>query len=373
MSAIAFPVRFLLACLAAAVLAAGPAGAGEAWPGADWTRQPVVPGAALEAFEAYAFPPRDEAERSGVRSDAVVVIRDGVLVYERYAAPTTERTPHLVWSVSKSLLACLLGIAYGEGRFRLDDPAVRYYPALAAHPDLRLRHLLNWTSGLAWEEDYEYAPLRSSVVAMLYTRGHNDMARFVARHQADAMPGTRFSYSSGDSVLLAAALKGMLPAERYADYPWRALFEPLGITSAVWERDAAGTFIGASYAYLNARDLARVGLLMLRDGRWGERRLLPADWVAFNRSPVPGYQPRAAGLVPGGHWWLNLPLEGAPRPWPAAPADTFAALGHWGQALYVLPAEKLVIVRFADDRDPSYRHNDFLHLARAAFVSGEAR
>ncbi|GAB3377487.1 serine hydrolase domain-containing protein [Azotobacter armeniacus] len=370
MSAIAFSARSLLVCLAATVLAAGQAVA-EAWPGAEWTRQPVARSAALEAFEAYAFPPRDEVERSGVRSDAVVVIRDGVLVYERYAAPTGENTPHLVWSVSKSLLACLLGSAYGEGRFRLDDPAARYYPPLAAHPELRLRHLLNWTSGLAWEEDYEYAPLRSSVVAMLYTRGRGDMASFVAQHAAGAVPGTRFSYSSGDSILLAAALKGMLPVGQYADYPWRVLFEPLGITSAVWERDASGTFVGASYAYLSARDLARVGLLMLRDGRWGERRLLPADWVAFNRSPVPGYRPPLEGLVPGGHWWLNLPLDGAPRPWPDAPANTFAALGHWGQALYVLPAEKLVIVRFADDRDPSYRHNDFLRLARAAFAPGE--
>ncbi len=371
MSAMAFPVRALLACLAVAVLAAGQAVA-ESWPGREWARQPVVPSAALAAFEAYAFPPRDEVERRGVRSDAVVAIRDGVLVYERYAAPTTEATPHLLWSISKSLLACLLGSAYGEGRFRLDDPAARYYPPLAAHPELRLRHLLNWTSGLAWEEDYEYAPLTSSVLAMLYTRGREDMAGFAAQHAAGVAPGTRFSYSSGDSILLAATLKGMLVAGQYADYPWRALFEPLGITSAVWERDAAGTFVGASYAYMNARDLARVGLLMLRDGRWGERRLLPADWVAFNRAPVPGYRPRPEGLVPGGHWWLNLPLEGAPQPWPDVPADAFAALGHWGQALYVLPAERLVIVRFADDRDPSYRHNDFLRLARAAFVSGEA-
>ncbi|SEP92844.1 CubicO group peptidase, beta-lactamase class C family [Azotobacter beijerinckii] len=371
MSAMAFPVRALLTCLAVAVLAAGQAVA-ESWPGREWARQPVVPSAALAAFEAYAFPPRDEVERRGVRSDAVVAIRDGVLVYERYAAPTTEATPHLLWSISKSLLACLLGSAYGEGRFRLDDPAARYYPPLAAHPELRLRHLLNWTSGLAWEEDYEYAPLTSSVLAMLYTRGRKDMAGFAAQHAAGVAPGTRFSYSSGDSILLAATLKGMLVAGQYADYPWRALFEPLGITSAVWERDAAGTFVGASYAYMNARDLARVGLLMLRDGRWGERRLLPADWVAFNRAPVPGYRPRPEGLVPGGHWWLNLPLEGAPQPWPDVPADAFAALGHWGQALYVLPAERLVIVRFADDRDPSYRHNDFLRLARAAFVSGEA-
>lgn len=367
MPLIVLSILILAACLGFAATAMA-----ETWPEADWAVQPVAPGSALEAFEGYAFPPRSDAERSGVRSDAVVVIRDGMLVYERYAGPTGPATPHLAWSISKSLLACLLGVAYSEGRFRLDDPVVRHYPPFGAHPDIRMRHLLNWTSGLAWAEDYETAPLNSSVLAMLYTRGRADMAAFAAGHAADAAPGTRFRYSSGDSNVLSAALKGMLGPEAYADYPWRALFEPLGITTAAWERDAAGTFIGSSYAYLSARDLARIGLLMLREGRWRERRLLPREWIAFNRSPVPAYRSQAGSAVPGGHWWLNLPLAGAPQPWPDAPAGTFAALGHWGQALYVLPEDDLVIVRFADDRDPGYRHNDFLRLARAAFASPEA-
>ena len=91
----------------------------------------------------------------------------------------------------------------------------------------------------------------------LYTRGRGDMAAFAAAHAADAVPGTRFRYSSGDSNVLAAALRGMVGEQAYADYPWTALFEPLGIHSAVWERDGAGTFVGSSYAYLSARDLAR--------------------------------------------------------------------------------------------------------------------
>jgi len=202
---------------------------------------------------------------------------------------------------------------------------------------------------------------------MLYTRGHTDMAGFTAAHPAFGAPGQHFRYSSGDSNLLSAALKNILGAQRYADYPWTALFEPLGIRSAVWERDATGTFVASSYAYMTARDLARIGLLMQRQGRWGERQLLPADWVAFNLQPFAHYQANQDAAVPGGHWWLNRPLDGAPRPWPDAPPDSFAALGHWGQALYVLPGEKLVIVRYADDRDGSYRHNELLKRVQAAF------
>ncbi|MET1080013.1 MAG: serine hydrolase [Pseudomonas sp.] len=343
----------------------------ETWPAAEWQTAETAAGPALEALQAYAFPPRDEQVRGGVRTDALLVIRDGVLVYEQYAGPSGPQTPHLAWSATKSLLACVLGVAYGEGRFQLGDAVGGYYPPFAAHPQVKLGHLLNWASGLDWQESYEYAPLKSSVVAMLYTRGREDMAAFVSSHPAAVAPGVRSVYSSGDSNVLAAALKGMLAPDEYDDYPWRALFEPLGIRSAVWERDTSGTFVGSSYAYLTARDLARVGLLMQRNGRWGDRQLLPAAWVAFNRTAFvnPQGAPAAAGeVVPGGHWWLNQAAPGEALAWPSAPASTFAALGHWGQALYVLPEQGLVIVRYADDRDGSYQHDELLKRALAVFA-----
>ena len=344
----------------------------ETWPGEQWSTGPTLGGPTLQALETYAFPPRDDTSRKGIRTDALLVIRDGQLVYERYAAPTTANTPHLTWSISKSLMATILGVAYGEGLFKLQDPALKFYPALADHPRMTMADLLHWASGLDWQEDYEYAPLKSSVVAMLYTRGHSDMAAFTADHDTYAEPGLAFRYSSGDSNLLSAALKSIVGPARYADYPWTALFEPLGIRHVTWEADASGTFVASSYAYLTARDLARVGLLMARDGRWGGRQLLPKEWVAFNREPFAGYKAHQDATVPGGHWWLNRAVDGAASPWPDAPADTFAALGHWGQAMYVIPGEKLVIVRFADDRDGSYDHNTLLKLVRQA-VAGEVQ
>ncbi|WPN56774.1 serine hydrolase [Pseudomonas sp. P9_31] len=340
----------------------------ENWPAEQWPPGPKVTGPALQALESYAFPPRDDATHQGIRTDALLVIRDGQLVYEHYAGPTTAQTPHLTWSISKSLMAAVLGVAYGEGLFKLQDPAVKFYPPLEKHPAMTMADLLHWASGLDWQEDYEYAPLKSSVVAMLYTRGHRDMAAFTADHDEYARPGQAFRYSSGDSNLLSAALKTIVGPARYPDYPWTALFEPLGIRSAVWEADATGTFVASSYAYLTARDLARVGLLMARDGRWREQQLLPKDWVDFSREPFAHYQANQDEAVPGGHWWLNRAVDGATQPWPDAPADTFAALGHWGQAMYVIPSEKLVIVRYGDDRDGRYRHNELLKLALKAFA-----
>ena len=322
----------------------------------------------VAALQAYAFAPRNEQSREGVRTDALLVIRDGEVLFEQYAAPGSVDTPHLTWSISKSVLACVLGVAFAEGRFTLDDPVVRFYPPMQAHPQVRIRDLLHWASGLDWQEDYEYAPLKSSVVAMLYTRGHGDMAAFTAAHGTAAAPGERFNYSSGDSNVLAAALRQMVGAERYSDYPWKALFEPLGIQRAVWERDAQGTFVGSSYLYMTARELAKIGQLMLDDGRWQGRQLLPAQWVAFNRAPFAQAGTEPGEAVPGGHWWLNQGAKGQPSPWPDAPPDTFAALGHWGQALYVLPQQKLVVVRFADDRDGSFQHNTLLRHVLAAFA-----
>eukprot|EP01132_Coremiostelium_polycephalum_P023241 gene23241-27638_t len=160
---------------------------------------------------------------------------------------------------------------------------------------------------------------------MLYTRGHHDMAEFAADTATSSAPGQAFRYSSGDSNILSATLKGMLGHKAYVDYPWTALFQPLGIHNATWESDAEETFVASSYAYLTARDLARVGLLMQRDGRWGEQQLLPKEWVAFNRQPFDKYK-----------------------------------------ALYVMPEKQLVIVRYGDDRDCSYRHNELLKRVLAA-------
>ncbi|GFZ59972.1 Beta-lactamase [Pseudomonas amygdali pv. photiniae] len=361
------PRRFVRLCLVLILGFSAQGVVAQTWPTEQWSSQPAPRSAAIEELEAYAFPARDDATRKGVRTDALLVIRDGEVVYERYAGVTTAQTPHLTWSISKSVMATVLGVAFTEGRFQLNDPVAKFYAPFKAHPDIAIKDLMHWASGLNWQEDYEYAPLNSSVVAMLYTRGRDDMARFTAEHRAAKSPGKAYLYSSGDSTVLAAALKNIVGPQAYADYPWTALFDPLGIRSAVWETDGVGTFVGSSYAYMTARDLARIGLLMQRGGQWQARQLLNKEWMDFVLTPFAGEQIDANVEVPGGQWWLNRTADGGRGPWPDAPPDTFAALGHWGQALYVIPDRKLVIVRYADDRDGSYDHNQMLKRIQAAF------
>jgi CubicO group peptidase (beta-lactamase class C family) len=147
------------------------------------------------------------------------------------------------------------------------------------------------------------------------------------------------------------------------------------MTSAVLERDAAGTPVGSSFLHATPRDLARLGLLHLADGCWRGQRLLPPGWVrqatgltAPMRSPAQGRDP---GDVQGRGWWLNRPVPalGQPVPWPGAPEDAYAARGHWGQVLAVIPSQDLIVVRTGDDREPGALDLGHL-LALAAAVGG---
>ncbi len=123
-----------------------------------------------------------------------------------------------------------------------------------------------------------------------------------------------------------------------------SLFAPLGMRTALLETDGAGTPMGASYFFASAEDFARLGLLLLRDGVWEGRRLLPAGWVDFMRTPAPAAERGQYGAGV----WLNAPPSDPRRPsreMPSLPEDLFYASGKDGQYLVVIPSRDLVIVR----------------------------
>ena len=319
---------------------------------------------ALEAFDSYAFPGTgDEEGRAGIRTDGVVVIEGGRLVYERYGRGFKAGQRHIAWSATKSFVHGLYGRAVSLGLVDIDDSAAHYIPGLddGEKRKITLRHLLEMRSGLDFEETYEPLPITSSVVAMLYTIGHDDMARYTAMRDLAHAPGDVWSYKSGASVLLMAALKKIVGEEDYPDWPWRVLFDPLGMRSVVFERDGAGTFVGSSYLYATPRDLARFGQLYLDDGCWNGEHLLPEGWVAYAGTLSPPLRhEQNGGTGFGAHWWVRSE-EGAPT-------DMLMALGHWGQSITVLPREGLVIVRTADDRDGTFSRRRFIELALEAFT-----
>jgi CubicO group peptidase (beta-lactamase class C family) len=115
------------------------------------------------------------------------------------------------------------------------------------------------------------------------------------------------------------------------------------MTSAFFEPDASGSFIGSSFAFATARDWARFGELHLRDGVWDGRRILPSGWVTYVTTPTPAAPDRRYGA----HWWLNAgdPADPSRASWPAMPRDAYAARGHSGQWVVVVPSAELVVVR----------------------------
>ena len=326
---------------------------------------------AVAQLEVEAFPePTPEAAeaRSGIRTDGLLIVQGGHVVYERYANGYDAGTRHLMWSATKTFTNALVGVAVQRGDLAVEDSICDHLD-LEVHCEVQVRHLLEFSSGLDWRETYEGdPPTTSSVIAMLYGAGRHDMAAYVAATPRRAEPGTTWQYSSGDTNLLAATAQAALGEDAE---PWALLFEPAGMDPA-WERDEAGTLVGSSYGFATPRDLARFGLLLADDGCVGGERLWPEGWVERSTTPAPSLALASVDRGPhdtnGWQIWLNQPVreqgEGLP-PWPSAPPDTFAAMGHWKQAVIVIPSADRVIVRTGDDRDGSFAGDRLMGLSLA--------
>ncbi|WP_263436628.1 serine hydrolase domain-containing protein [Stigmatella hybrida] len=351
------------------------------WPTQDWASAPLPAGhePALRAFEDYAFTRKEPAsERKGIRTDGVLILHRGRLVYERYAPGWTAQKRHLGWSMAKSATNALTGLAVAEGALALEDSICKYVKATRESAcAIQVRHLLEFASGLDWQEGYENGPLQtSSVLAMLYGEGHGDMVAFITSHVQRDAPGTSWEYSSGDTTLLAAVVGAAMRPRQPEGWEWRLLFEPLGVRSAVWERDGQGVLVGSSLLYATPRDWAKLGFLFLNDGCWEGQRLLPEGWVAQSTAVSgPLRQKRLywdPGDVQGWQLWLNRRVPGVQdgKPWPHVPEDAYAMRGHWGQSVTIIPSLDVVVVRMADDREPGAFELDAF-LARALALVGQ--
>jgi CubicO group peptidase (beta-lactamase class C family) len=278
------------------------------------------------------------------RTRAVVIVYDGRIVGERYAPGLGPDTPLLGWSMTKSVINALVGILVRQGRLALDHAApIREWQS----PDdprhaVTIEHLLRMSSGLRFDED-ALAPITDTVHMLL---AESDMAAYAIDTPLDDAPGSRWRYSSGTSVILARALRNVIGDDRaYLEFPRRSLFDRIGMSSAVIETDAAGTFVGSSLMWATARDWARFGMLYLADGVWSGERILPDGWVDYTRTPAPADPARRYGA----HFWLDVP-DGYRATAATLPRDAFHAAGHQGQFVTIVPSRNVVIVRLGGTR-----------------------
>ncbi|MFZ0944814.1 MAG: serine hydrolase [Syntrophobacteraceae bacterium] len=277
------------------------------------------------------------------RTRALVVVYDGRIAAERYAPGFTAGTPLPGWSMNKSVFAALTGILIHQGKMSLESGGI--LPMWREGQDPRrtitLDNLLHMSSGLAFQEMYS-SPL-ADVAVMLF--GTRDTALFAASKSLVADPGVKWRYSSGTTNIISKVMRNTFGASEgdYLAFPRRALFDPIGMQSAVVEPDPSGTLVGSSFMYATARDWARFGLLYLRDGVWGKERILPEGWTQYCTTPAPA----SVGKEYGAHFWLRVPREfrSTDEPSGRMPRDAYHAVGFDGQFVSIIPSRKLVVVR----------------------------
>jgi CubicO group peptidase (beta-lactamase class C family) len=264
---------------------------------------------------------------------ALLVVRDGKLVAEGYTrAPADPLAIRHVQSITKSVTSLVFGTLHDDGTFPdLDERLSDILPASAFTGDPRareitLRQLLTMSSGVELD-NHNFA----TRLLMGRPRGQE---RVILARPFYADPGREFFYRDADPQLLSYAVEARtgrtletIAAER--------LFAPLGIRAHYWEHNIDGVTLGAHALWLRARDLARIGQLALDEGVWRGERIVSADWIRRSTTTqiAPGSRdPAAAGFGYGFYWW-TLPELAA-----------FAAWGHGGQYILVMPKERLVAV-----------------------------
>jgi CubicO group peptidase (beta-lactamase class C family) len=311
----------------------GDAPDGRPWP-ADVDRR------AVEVATARAFADPDAFTM------AFLVVHRGRILAERYGPGIDQDTQLESWSMGKTVLASLLGLLVRDGTYRLDQPAP--VPAWRADRDprggIRIVDLLRMSSGLRCTSpfDAEYRIEGAYPDHLFVYTGAVDSQAYALQRPLQRPPGTHGHYQNCDHLVVGWLVEQAVRrrGEEILTFPQRALFDRIGIRRQVLETDPYGHFLLTGHVYGTARNWARLGLLYLQDGRWGDEQVLPGDWSAFVSTPAPAWR----APIYGASVWLNR--GGQLR----LPVDAYFMLGSGGQYTIVVPSRELVVVRMGHQR-----------------------
>ena len=262
-----------------------------------------------------------------------LVIRNGALVFERYYQGHASTSLFDIRSATKSFISALIGIAVKEKHIpNLDQKILFYFPEYkVTNMDPRkaaitIRDLLMMKSGLAWDEEHDFAELYSS------ENWIQDIFNLPMREES----GLVFYYNSGVSHILSELIRratGMTTLK----FAQQRLFSRLGIGHHSWESDPMGVTLGYAGLSLTARDLAKLGFLYISDGIWNEGQILSREYVHDSTTAwSSGGFPEEAEY--GYHWWVL----------PAEMHSAYFAAGYGGQYLWIVPDLDLIVVTTAE-------------------------
>lgn len=275
--------------------------------------------------------------------NSVLVIRYGRLVHEQYIGKTPSQS-HSLQSVTKSVTSLLFGIAAeGKAGAAVSRPVVELfsrYPAIANMDDakraLTIRHLLTMRTGMDfWEQPYAGSPLET------LNNSSGDWTKLVLDRPMTAPPGSRWAYNSGAAILMCGVIRE-LTGESPQDFARRELFGRIGVTSDSWFTSPYDRLPHCGGGLnLTPADLARVGYLVLRKGKWSGQQVVSEGWLTESTQPVSSGSDlffASYGAKYGYFWWLF------PRARGGSDASIITASGSGGQWLFVVPSLDLVVV-----------------------------
>lgn len=310
---------------------------------------PATPQLASALDRAFAEP--EQPARRHTR--AVVVVKDGHVVAERYAEGFGIDTPILGFSATKSVISALTGILVRKGALTLDKPApvAAWQRGDDPRHAITVDHLLRHTAGLAIGSSLEASLGAAFEPVNRMKFMESDMAGYAESLELATPPGSAWNYNDGNFIVLSHLIRNAAGgnAADVISFARQELFAPLGMRNVTIEFDASGNPEGSSQMLASARDWARFGMLYLNDGIAGGKRILPEGWVNYSASPT-----KNAWVGYGAGFWTNLgdSFGASYRIEHGWPRDAFFAKGTIGQYVIIIPSEKLVIVRLG--RSPNW-------------------
>ena len=297
-----------------------------------------------KAFDKYLKAVAD----AGQDLHSIMIVQRGKVIKERWMGEGAWNKPHVLNSVSKTFTATAVGFAVAEGKLRLTDKVISFFPdQLPAEispnlEKLEVCHLLTMSSG----HDVDPTPL---------TRGEDsqelDWVRTFLAAPLTHEPGTFFVYNSLGTYMLSAIVQ-KVTGEKVIDYLYPRLFRPLGIVGATWQESPQGINCGGWGLYLKTEDLAKMGQLFLQKGTWNGKRLLPESWIdEATRSHIAslpaGTRREELTIKPKDSDWL----QGYGYQMWRCRHDAVRADGANGQYIIILPEQEAVIAMTANIGD----------------------
>lgn len=266
----------------------------------------------------------------------LMVIKDGEIVLERYGEGLEADGRWTSFSVAKSFSSTLVGAAIKDGLIKsVDDPIVDYLPGLAGsgYEGVSIRQVLNMTSGVAWNEDYEDP---NSDVAKFSAEpsvnGSDPVVAYMARLPREAEPGTKWVYKTGETNLVGSLVRAAT-GKSMADYLTEKVWQPYGMNqNAVWMLDLGGGEIAGCCLSVSLRDYARFGHFFMHGAKIGGESIVPENWIEEATTSTAAATEGMGGQ--GGYgfqWWLTN-------------GPAYRASGIFGQGIWLNPEKDLVIV-----------------------------